>query len=440
MTFLSTVSHFQVELQHIPGKLNQFCDYSSRNPVTCSGECQICSFIEKTELSVVNTLSVSDILSGNCPVPYATRSSWFQVQKGCEDLSRVHKYLKNGITPSRKNKGLKDVKRYLNVASLSTSPADDLIVVKQDVPLRSSRQRIVIPRNVIDGLLTALHLKLSHPGKHQLKEIFSRAFFGLDIDKAVERTTSGCHMCASLQKIPTMFKHQSTSIPPDVIGRSYSADVLKRELQLILVIRENVSSLTDATLINDEKGISLKRGLIKLMSKLHPPSSPPVSVRVDPGTGFQSISKDLELSQHGIHIEIGNAKNINKNPIAEKSISELHGEIARLQPSGGAITDVTLALAIGNLNSRIRKLGLSSIEVWTQRDMNTGEQIPLSDRELVIQKHKQRCENHQPSAYYKSRQKLSSTPPVVTNRILTISHHLVRNCVIKLKWDLWMLK
>ena len=46
--------------------------------------------------------------------------------------------------------------------------------------------------------------------------------------------------------------------------------------------------------------------------------------------------------------------------------------------------------------------------------MNTGEQIPLSDRELVIQKHKQRCENHQPSAYYKSRQKLSSTPPVIS--------------------------
>ena len=413
MTFLSTVSHYQVEIQHIPGKFNQFSDYNSRNPVTCSGDCQICKFIDQTEQSVVRALSVADILSGDCPVPYATRSSWFQVQQGCPDLQKVHKYLKNGITPSKKNKGLRDVKRYLSVSSLSSSPADDLIVVMQDVPLRLSRQRIVIPRNVVDGLLNALHLKLSHPSKHQLKEVFSRAYFGLDVDKAAERITSGCCLCASLQKVPTMFKYQSTTIPPDQIGRSYSADVIRRELQMILIIRENVSSLTDATFIQSEKAESLSGGLIRLLSKLRPPSSPPVCVRVDPGTGFQAVSKDQKLTSQGINLEVGSAKNINKNPIAERSISEMHGEISRLQPAGGAITDVTLAVAVANLNSRIRKEGLSAIEIWTQRDMNTGEQIPISDRKLVTQKYEQRCENHQPSALYKSRGKGYVSPPEV---------------------------
>ena len=217
-------------------------------------------------------------------------------------------------------------------------------------------------------------------------------------------------MCASLLKVPTSFKPQSTSIPPDTIGRSYSADVLKRELQLILVLRENVSSITDAMFIQNEKAESLKGGLIMLLSKLRPPSSPSVSIRVDPGTGFQAVSKDPDLSSQGVCLEIGNAKNINKNPIAEKAIGELHGEISRLQPRGGAITEVTLALAIGNLNSRVRKGGLSAIEVWTQRDMNTGEQIPLSDRDLVVTKYKHRCESHQPSANYKSRGKSYSTP------------------------------
>ena len=412
-TFLSTISHYQVELQHISGKANTFSDFISRNPAPCGGECQVCAFIERTEQSVVRSLSVTDILSGQCPVPYTTRSSWFQVQEACPNLSRVRIHLKNGTNPSKKHKGIADVKRYLNVVSLSTSPADELLIVQKDAPLRASRQQIVIPRSALDGLLTALHLKLSHPSKQQLKEVFSRAFFALDVNHAVERTSSGCHVCASLRKVPSLFKPQSTSIPPDIMGRSYSADVIQRELQKILIIRENVSAMTEATIIRDETAESLKGGLIKLLCRFRPPCSPPVSVRVDPGTGFQAIAKDPDLQRQGIGIEVGNAKNQNKNPCAEKSISELHGEIVRLKPAGGPIDEETLAIAISYLNSRIRSQSLSSVEIWTQRDMFTGKQIPVSDKRLAEQKYEERLNNHQSSAHYKSRGKEYRRPPNV---------------------------
>ncbi|NRB15972.1 MAG: hypothetical protein HRU29_16410 [Rhizobiales bacterium] len=413
MTFLSTVSHYQVELHHIAGKNNMFSDFNSRNPITCDGGCQVCTFVKKTEESVVRAVTITDVLSGRCSVPYATRSTWFQVQQDCKDLSRVYKYLKDGLTPSKKNRRILDVKRYMNAVILSSSPADGLMVVLQELPLGSARQRIVVPRAIVDGLLTALHLRLSHPSKHQLKEVFNRAFFALDVDKAVDRTLQNCHTCASLKRIPTMFKHQSTSIPPDVLGRSYSADVIRRERQFILVVRENVSSLTDAVFIPREDGMSLKEGLVKVLSRLRSPASPPVSIRVDPATGFQSIVKDHMLISHGVHLELGEAKNVNKNPIAERCISEVHAEITKLQPTGGPINEVTLAIAVSNLNSRIRGGGLTALEVWTQRDMSTGEQIPLSDKQLAVDKYQQRRKGHLPSARYRSRGKLASHLPVV---------------------------
>ena len=51
-----------------------------------------------------------------------------------------------------------------------------------------------------------------------------------------------------------------------------------------------------------------------------------------------------------------------------------------MSPEGGPLSKVTLA----NLNSRIRKDGLSAHEIWTQRDQVTGEQLPIVDRQLIL--------------------------------------------------------
>lgn len=97
-------------------------------------------------------------------------------------------------------------------------------------------------RQALDGLLTALHIQLSHKSCHQLKMVVKRYLFALDLDKAVSRVSDGCHSCAALRNSPTARIDQSTSPPPDAIGWSFAADVIKRSRQLIFVLRKTVTS------------------------------------------------------------------------------------------------------------------------------------------------------------------------------------------------------
>ena len=99
-----------------------------------------------------------------------------------------------------------------------------------------------------------------------------------------------------------------------------SADILKDYGQMILILRENISAYTVATFVPDEKGSSLRDGLIMLTSQLRSSMSPEAIIRTDPASGFRSLLNDPVLTSHKIIIELGEAKNLNKNPIAEKAI------------------------------------------------------------------------------------------------------------------------
>lgn len=79
---------------------------------------------------------------------------------------------------------MKDVKLYLNVATIAS---DGSLVVKRNEPLVPTRECIIVPRQVLDGLLSALHVHLSHPSSHQLKLVTQRYLFALDKDIAVDR-------------------------------------------------------------------------------------------------------------------------------------------------------------------------------------------------------------------------------------------------------------
>ena len=97
-------------------------------------------------------------------------------------------------------------------------------------------------------------------------------------------------------------------------------------------------------------------------------SPAPAVIRVDPAPGFSSLSNDATLLQYGLAVEVGRVKNPNKNPVAEKCVAELGDELLRICPEGGPISLLSLAVASVNLNTRIRNSGLSSREMWFQRD------------------------------------------------------------------------
>ena len=411
-TFLAIASRYKVEIMHIKGSENVFSDYASRNPAECnSSNCQICEYIQEVSTSSVGEVKISDIISGESKVPFTTKNSWIGVQQACTDLNQVYKYLTTGASIPKNKKQLTDVRRYLSCGvSLSSGQRPRLLVIRQSSPFKPTTDRIVIPRHIAAGLITAMHIQLDHPSAHQLKLIFSRAFYCLDLSATTEKVVEGCYACAALKKVPANYHKQTTSPPIDIIGGKFASDVIRREGQFVLLLREDITSFTDAVLINDEKAQTLRDGILLLASRLRSPVAPSAVIRTDPASGLRSLVNDKLLFKSNLTIELGEAKNKNKNPIAEKAVQELHAEIVRLQPLGGKITATLLAQAISNLNSRIRGNSLSACEAWTQRDMTTGNQLTVDDKELINLKQLKRCADHEPSAKYKARGKVESTP------------------------------
>ena len=136
--------------------------------------------------------------------------------------------------------------------------------------------------------------------------------------------------------------------------------------QNLFVLRDTATSYTVRSTIPDEKATTLRDTLGLLCSELHSVEGPP-AVRVDSAPGSIALRNDPTLKRLGIFLEIGRVKNINKNPVAEKALSELEDEILRQAPNGGPVSFFTLDVATSRLNSRLRRHGLSAPELWTQR-------------------------------------------------------------------------
>ena len=209
--------------------------------------------------------------------------------------------------------------------------ADGLLVVKREKPFWSSSEIIVIPRTVSNGLVAAIHIKLHHPTAGQLKKLFNRYFFSFSSDTVIETFTENCFTCKSLKKIPRESVAQ-TSTPVERPGLSFAADVMRRERQMIFVLRDCFSSMTYASIIFDEKMSSLRNALLIAASALRLSSE--ITVRVDNSTSFQGLFKDSILSSHGIRLVVGRVFNPNKNPIAERAVQELENQFLRHGFSG----------------------------------------------------------------------------------------------------------
>ncbi|PFX24741.1 hypothetical protein AWC38_SpisGene10642 [Stylophora pistillata] len=395
------ISRYSVHIRHIAGVRNLPSDYASRNPKECSdSSCQICKFNIDFEDSVVHSLYVSDVLQGSVKMPFTSRAAWQATQLECPHLQRTHSHLSQGTRPSKKATKIIDVKRYLKDVTIA---ADGLLAVRDYQPFQPPLERLVVPRSVLKSLLIALYIRFNNPSKYHTKRLFTRYFFALDVDKAIDLIWSSCHICESLKSIPKHFQPQSSEEPTQSISVSFAADLARRHRKLIPVLRETVSSYTLTTLIKSEKHEDLRNALMILCSQLHSLHDGGATIRVDPALGFCALTTDPFLLSNGITLEIGRVKNRNKNPVAERCTEALGLELLNLSSDGGPVSDVTLALATANMNSRIVRDCLSAQEAWTQRDQQTGEQPPIVDRKLILSQHYPRQQNHRSSAKSKAR-------------------------------------
>ena len=408
-TFLSTLSAFNVSLCHIAGSLNVISDFGSRNPVTCDEpNCQICRFIQETADSAVFSVSVSDILERKVKMPYMSPSAWKSLQQSDPTMRKAFAHLLAGTRPPAKAKNAQLLRKIINLASVDEDKGI-LIVPKQD-PFVGRRNLIFCPSSIAHGLITALHLNLSHPSRSQLIKVFGRYFFALSSTRIIEEVTNSCNTCLALKKAPRELFEQTSSDPPDHPGSSLAADVICRTGQKILVVRDTLTSYTAATFIQSEKAKEYKEAI--LICTL-PMKSEVSSIRVDCAPGLKALAGDDGLRSVGIYLDFGRTKNVNKNPVAEKANQELELEILKIDPSGKPISAITLTQAVCVLNTRIRHNGLSAKEMYMRRDQISGEQLSFSDCLLKDSQTSARRNNHPASAKSKAKGGPVSSAPAV---------------------------
>jgi hypothetical protein len=343
--------------------------------------------------SVVGAFSVKDVSEGNVQLPFTNKRAWVEVQDECPDLRRVSHYLRNGTSPGRKGRNQRIVKRY--ISSKVGISSEGTLVVRSVQPLGPAIERIVIPQQVLHGVLTVFHLRLNHPTSYQLSKVVNRYFFALNLDNMATSVTKACSLCSAIKDIPTALIPQSTEDPPEYLGQTYAADVVKRNGQKILILRECSSSYTLANFIDRETAEETSQALLQLCNLVRPSPLCPITIRVDPASAHKSLfTSSVSLKAQNIKLDLGRVHNVNHNPVAEKCIRELIREILILSPEGGKISSSLLSQAVANLNTRIRASGLSSHEVITQRDQASGHQLNIRDETLINEQHRRRVQSH----------------------------------------------
>jgi hypothetical protein len=288
------------------------------------------------------------------------------------------------------------VKRYLSLCSMDNQ---GLIIVRRSDPFVHHRELIVVPDELLQGLLTAIHLQFNHATKHQMTKLFDRHFYAISSTRNIDDVVGACNQCTSLKQLRKELFEQSSSPSPTKPGEQFASDVIQRARQQILVTRDVHTSFTTAEIIPDQTAGTLRSALLETTSLIRLPSC---TIRIDNAPAFLSLKADSILSSQGITLDFGRVKNINKNPVAERSNQELERELLRIDPSGAAVTHATLRQALKNLNTRIRNRGISSQEMLFCRDQSSGIQLSFRDSHLSRKQEEIRERNHLPSSRSKA--------------------------------------
>ena len=385
-TFLNGLSKINYEIQHISGKSghNAAGDFQSRNAFVCKTEhCQICTFIRETAETIIDVKlnNISTSANEKSMMSFLNRNAWINIQEKDAACKQAIKCLQTGQGPSKKpGKMFNNVRKYV---SKGTVAKDGLLIVHGNIPMTTNKtERIVIPSEFVETIVTQVHLKFHHPAKSQLVNIINRYFFATGTLSVIDNLYLNCQLCQAAMKIPKAFQEHTNTTTAEHPGTHFGIDVMKRAKQKIIVARDMFSSFVTAIFIEKEDKESLRSALINLIQPIR--SMEQVIVRTDNATGFQSLAtKDDKLTNLNIKIELSDPHNKNGNTCVDKAISELITEITKLQPSEVPIDHSILAKAVMNLNSRIRRKGnLSASEILFCRDQVNKVNLYIDDKKI----------------------------------------------------------
>ena len=390
-SFLSELSGLPVNLEYKPGKDMNMSDFASRNPVHCSQPevCQVCRFareMEKVgdESSNIRHVTVEDVSSGRAVLPLTQKKPWVEQQFKDSVHEKLRRLIKIGQSPNKhKTNGEHTTLKRLHTMFTK----GDLIIDRDDAIMVKAKQgafggyAISIPQHQYPGLVHTLHIRLGHPSKAQLAAVAQRYFYTCGWQGIIDKVTENCLQCSSLKVLPKVLLEDSTEVSSSC-GLQFSADVMERSGQKVLIVREKLTSFMWASLIPDQKADTLETALLTLVLPVTPSAG--AVIRTDDATAFQSLAsrEDSELTKNNIKIELGRIHNPNKNPVAENAVKEFEKEIKKYDTNIGILRPIDISIILKNINMRVRYQGLSSQEMLLKREMMANAEIPVKDSKL----------------------------------------------------------
>ena len=255
---------------------------------------------------------------------------------------------------SHKLTNIKDVKRYLNVASISR---DGLLVSKRNHPFTTSSETIILPR-------TSLMAYWQPSTSNWTTRLVINYRWSYNAISLLWTWITPSPECPPLATPVPLYKSSQVLW---LANRLTTPQRLSVSHSLLMSLNGAINwfySYTRSCQIPDEKYDSLRDALTRLIVDLHPLSGPRAVIRVDPAPSFVSLHNHDGLKHLNVLLEIGRIKN--KNPVAEKAVQELEEELLRQEPGCGSVSEAGLAIATARLNSRLRHQGVSSRELWMQ--------------------------------------------------------------------------
>merc|ERR1711974_413965 len=364
-TFLHEVLNSGAIVKYLSGKSNAAADYNSRNAAACKDpeKCQICIWVADKENMVVRRAaakSVESILAGNDPLPFKSKGYWAKRQREDLVLQKVARCIQKGIKPpTTKANGWPEAKQYLQKSNGVFMKGG--VLMAPSVQAFSDTERFVVPKSAGMTVVSIYHQQFDCLKTTALKNLLRRNFLILNLDDLVHKCIRACYNCAATRDEKHIQAPMSSVTPPETFGEQFATDIIDREKQKIITLRETATSHTWAKFVKNETAEELENGLRCLFALVGPSNATRARIcRTDNAKSFISLHNNQSLTDIGVTIDLSNAQNKNGNPVAEKNNREVQDAILGITPAGGQISEVELSEAISALNSKPRWTGMSA--------------------------------------------------------------------------------
>ena len=181
--------------------------------------------------------------------------------------------MQGGTIPQRRGIKQPELKKLYNLFQHQklTISQDGLVVKIETDSVGNVTQQIVVPNLIMKGIITALHLKFDHPhpSNQELKQICNRYWYSTQLSQIIQDVWESCQLCQALKPVPREIFEQTTS-ESGKLGSTWSADVMRGDLQFIFIAREKLSSFTVTKIILNETHQSLREAIITCTSEIIP--------------------------------------------------------------------------------------------------------------------------------------------------------------------------